>query len=149
MGLLKVLSSMIGVATCTPLLYPCVSVSLSPHLFLLIFLSVPLCLSVCICLFPLFVSLTLCLPPSLCLSDSSLYISLSLSPPPHPSPFPAHFNLWTQELASGPYLALVPSTLGSLFIPLPSCLGPVLIYHKHLLTALLSLIPALLSSVRK
>ena len=143
MGLLKVLSSMIGVATCTPLLYPCVSVSLSPHLFLLIFLSVPLCLSVCICLFPLFVSLTLCL------SDSSLYISLSLSPTPHPSPFPAHFNLWTQELASGPYLALVPSTLGSLFIPLPSRLGPVLIYHKHLLTALLSLIPALLSSVRK
>lgn len=135
MGLLKVLSSMKGVATCIPLLYPCLSVSLSLHLFPLIFLSlslsfflsVPLCLSVYLCLFPLclfslFVSLTLCLclPLSFCLSDSSLYVSLSLSPLPHPSPFPAHFNLWTQELASGPYLALVPSTLGSLSIPLSS-----------------------------
>ena len=88
MGLLNVLSSMIGVATCTPLLYPCLSVSHCISFSLSSSLFLPLCSALPLCMY-----LSL---PSLCLSDSLslspsisltlLSISLCLFPLPHTPP---------------------------------------------------------------
>lgn len=117
------------------------------------------CLSVSLC----FVSLSLSLCPCLslfslsvffwlCLFLLSLYLSVSLSlclcPFPHPPP--ARVSLLTQVLRLDPVTGPFPQHPGpSRFLPFLSAPGHIDLSQSASLTAVLRLIPALLSSIKK